>query len=546
MYEPELKRRTISELLGEDVSDYFLPTIQREFVWDEDDIKQMMESLLNGYPIGIITVFKTDIEFPSVPLIDSSEKNTSNLTRRYVLDGQQRLTSVLLLRNGWKIKREGELIERTQIYFNPDDRTLRVKGKRSSGYDFSDLIRMCMFAESPKPHLQKALEYLRKNFLDRPVAFYEVEVKKNGRTEEEIYKHMSEIFIRINRAGIRLGNLEMFLSFFASASLGKKDVIETHRYLNQKYSMDLEPFIRFVFSNLSLSQSQITKTDQFKKAVKDIRSKYSDQDIKGVIDNCKTSIENTMAMLRSELGISTTQIFPSETVLVPLFQHMYLRRSLSGIDENDKKRIIKWFLLASYNGLYSSSPNTKVESDLKLVKQCDIAKGFPLDELLRSMKDKIKVTEIGKKDFTNIDINILRGVAGKKYLFLEYVLLCRHQATDWTGRLLTERTYPELDRHHIFPKDQLATVIDEDSLINHIGNLTFIDRVLNEQLQGALPKDYLENFDADVLKKHFVPLDRSLWELDKYEQFVEMRTEMLWQGVETLMHNLGNYQALIG
>jgi uncharacterized protein with ParB-like and HNH nuclease domain len=71
MYEAKLERRTISEVLGEDPSDYYLPTIQRDFVWDEDDIKQMIESILNGYPIGIITIFKTDIEFPSVPLVNS-------------------------------------------------------------------------------------------------------------------------------------------------------------------------------------------------------------------------------------------------------------------------------------------------------------------------------------------------------------------------------------------------------------------------------------------------------------------------------------------
>jgi hypothetical protein len=540
MYEPELKRRTISEVLGEDPSDYYLPTIQRDFVWDEDDIKQMIESILNGYPIGIITIFKTDIEFPSVPLVDSDFNQKEKKTRLYVLDGQQRLTSLLLIKNGWKIRRNGETIERTPIYFNPDDKSLRVKGRRPIGYDFSDLIKMATFAEHPKPYLQRSLESLRKTFLDRPIAFYIVEVRRDGKSEEEIYKDMSEIFTRINRAGIRLGNLEMFLSFFASASVGKQEIVSMHRELNAKYSMDLEPLIRFVFSNLGLSQNQITKTDSFKRAVEDIKSRYSDPEIREVIENCKKCIETAMVLLHRELGISTTQILPTETALVPVFQYLYTAGvpAPNEVNQHERNRIMKWFILASFNGLYSSQTNTKVESDLKIVKGANPSTSFPLQKLLDSMKDKIKTTQISKKDFTSVDINILRGTAGKKYLFLEYILLCENGATDWTGRLLIERSFNELARHHIFPKDPLRQIIDEDATINHVGNLTFIDRILNEELQDRLPEDYLSSIDEEVLKKHFIPLDDQLWKMDQYEQFIQQRAELMWQVLESLLNNL--------
>lgn len=538
MYEPELKRRTISEVLGEDPSDYYLPTIQRDFVWDEDDIKEMIESILNGYPIGIITIFKTDIDFPSIPLVDSG--NLVGEAKRYVLDGQQRLTSLLLIKNGWKITRAGEGIERTPIYFNPDNKTLRVKGKLSGGYDFSNLIKMCTFSQSPKQHLQKTLESLRKRFLDRPMAFYEVEVKKDGKSEEEIYKDMSEIFTRINRAGIRLGNLEMFLSFFASASVSKGEITKIHKEINAKYSMDLEPVIRFVFSNLNLSQHQITRTASFKKAVKDIKSQYSDAEINNVIESCRKCVENTMALLKNELGVSTTQILPSETALIPIFQYIFQRKidNISELSTSERNQIIKWFLLSSFNGLYSSQTNTRVESDIKIIKSSQNEGTFPLLKLLQSMEDEIKVSKINEKDFVNVDINILRGTAGKKYLFLEYVLLCKNNATDWSGKLITEKPFNELDKHHIFLKDELGKVIDEEATINHIGNLTFIDKVANEQLRGRSPEDYLEDYDPDVLKKHFIPMDKNLWKMEHYDEFLKKRTELLWQGVENLMKEL--------
>jgi len=537
MYEAEPKRRTISEVLAEDPSQYYLPTIQRDFVWDEDDIKEMIESLQSGYPIGIITVFKTDIEFPAIPLVDSASTETKqeNGMRKYVLDGQQRLTSLFLVKNGWKVTRDGETIERTAIYFNPDDRTLRIKGKRPLGYDFSELIKMVTFATPARPHLQKTLESLNTSFLNRPVAFYEVEVRKGTRSTDQIYRDMAQIFVRINRSGIRLGNLEMFLSFFASASVGKEDIVKLHKEMNLEYGMDLEPVIRFIFSNFGLSQSQITKTDSFKRAVEDIKYKYDDAKIHGVIRTCRTCIENSMQLLRQELGISTTQILPAETVLVPLAQNLYhrVKSQAFSISQQEKNHMMKWFILASFNGLYSSHTNTKLESDLKIVRSSPGA--FPLAEMLKSMKEKIRTTEISKKDFTNIDTNILRGTAGKKYLFLTYVTLCRNNATDWSGRLLTERTFNDLDRHHIFPKGELRASVDDDVLINHIGNLTFIDRSLNDTLQEELPEVYLPSFDEDVLRKHFIPPDRGLWKLENYEQFLDERTELLWQEVERVI-----------
>jgi len=540
MYEPTLRKVTVSEFLGSDLTGYCLPTIQRDYVWDEDDIIEMIESLQNGYPTGIITVFETDLDLPSVPLIDTEDRSATPATRKYLLDGQQRLTSLLLIKNGWRLKRNGETVERTPILYNPDNGKFRVKGKKSTGHDFAELVRMCMFAEQPKDHLRKTLESLRKTFLDRPLAFYEVVVKQDGRSEEGISKDMAEIFTRINRAGVRLGNLEMFLSFFASASLEKGEIVKMHKELNSKYGMDLEPLIRFVFSNLGLSQSQITKTELFKKAVENIKSSFSQERIGEVIQRCRECIELSMALLKQEFGISTTQVLPAETVLVPFAQFFFTHdiKAVSDLSESDKKSMLRWFLLASFNGIYSSKTNTRVESDLRIVKSASRPDAFPIAKLLESMDSEIRTTEIGENDFVRIESNILRGTAGRKYLFLVYVILCRNGASDWSGRPLGERSYADLDRHHIFPKEHLRSTTD-DVLINHIGNLTFIDRGVNEELGESLPEDYLEDYDVEVLQKHFIPTDTTLWKLDKFEQFLKVRMDLLLRAVQTMVNEFG-------
>ncbi len=79
MYEARPEKLTVSEVLGKDFSEYVLPLIQREFVWDEEDIKEMIESLLRGYPTGVITLIKTDIDLPSIPLIDTEPESKSEI-----------------------------------------------------------------------------------------------------------------------------------------------------------------------------------------------------------------------------------------------------------------------------------------------------------------------------------------------------------------------------------------------------------------------------------------------------------------------------------
>lgn len=109
MYTIDLPRKSILEFLtSDDLKTYRLPSVQRDFVWEEDEVIDLIDSLLRSYPTGVVTVLETNIDFPSVPLIDvdGTDDQSDGQVRRYILDGQQRLTSLLLMRYGWKIKRD--------------------------------------------------------------------------------------------------------------------------------------------------------------------------------------------------------------------------------------------------------------------------------------------------------------------------------------------------------------------------------------------------------------------------------------------------------
>jgi hypothetical protein len=258
--------------------------------------------------------------------------------------------------------------------------------------------------------------------------------------------------------------------------------------------------------------------------LEDIRKQFSKEAVLDVIEECKVAINSTMEILHSYLGITSTQILPSETALVPIFQYLHQCRQ-----ENKKYQVepmVNWFVLASFNGVYSSRTDSRLEDDLKIIKEAK--SNFPLRDLLKSMENKINKAEIDEGAFKNIDINILRGNVGRRYLFMLYILLHKNKASDWSGRPISERKFNELARHHIFSKEDLRDQGHDEIMRNHLGNLTFIDQNVNGELQDRLPNDYLNDFDEEILIKHFIPLDKQLWNIGNYLKFVDERINLLW------------------
>ena len=87
-----------------DSSDIVLPAIQRDFVWSEDKIEKLMDSIMRGYPVGIVLVWETykDIQFRQFEKVylngtrPSFIDKSTNKKLKLVLDGQQRLQALYL------------------------------------------------------------------------------------------------------------------------------------------------------------------------------------------------------------------------------------------------------------------------------------------------------------------------------------------------------------------------------------------------------------------------------------------------------------------
>ena len=279
----DVEKKEIEEIISQlELGKCILPSFQRQYVWDEDDIRDLIDSIINNYPIGTIILWKpsnpflTEIDPFSKPLIDTDAKKPTETF--YVIDGQQRLTSLLLLFKNWEISRGGEKITcEIPITYNPSNK--KFYKSKTRGIDLSHLIKafalndmetlLKLGKEAPKEQFEDMKEKI-KRILKYKLPIY---VMKTYEENEQTFLDMAEAFIRVNRYGVKIGNLELMLSFLAGAISGdlKERINEFYEDLYDVFEIELQPVIRFTFSNFGLKQTQISKINQFRTNIEKIK-----------------------------------------------------------------------------------------------------------------------------------------------------------------------------------------------------------------------------------------------------------------------------------
>jgi len=537
----DVKREYIQTLVDElNSGKYFLPSFQRQYVWDEDDIKDLIDSIIKNYAIGTIILWKpstaslSEIDPFSKPLMDLRESNHKEIF--YVIDGQQRLTSLLLLLNNWEIKRGGEKIGCEPISYNPSNKKFYKSTKR--GIDLSKLIKafyqyddtaISELKRTTSEENYKEMENMIKRVLNKypmPICIMETEEE-----DENTFQDMAEAFIRVNKYGIRIGNLELMLSFLAGSVGGelKKRIRDLYEDIYRKFEIDLQPVIRFAFSNFDLKQTQISKVEQFKRNIKKI-SEFDSEKTSEIFNRCNTAMNLAVELLREELGLGNSRLLPSQTPVIIIAKYFYNRgiNSLNELDEDEKKRIVNWFVLTIFNGYYSSQTDTKLDRDLEAVGK----DSFDFEKLLDNQRNKKAKIKISIGDIKRgLGLNVLR-LQGRAHLFMLYVILIKSKADDWNGMLLSQRSLSELARHHIFPKEFLEQNLEleepdaKEFQINNLANITFIHKDINSEIEDKSPEEYMQEY-LESARKHFVSTDQALWSINQYGTFLEYRIRQI-------------------
>jgi len=501
----------------------YLPQFQRDFTWNTDDVLYFLDSIRRNLPVGSIILWKPKRKIEedpfAIPLIDIELKASmeSYYESYYVLDGQQRLTSLLLLYNGWKISREEREYEIDPISYVPAKGELERGTRR--GVDLSVLYRA---------YLDGRMESVVKNYpsykneieeIVRRIVNYEIPIYIITTTSEDsrVLAQMGDAFIRINRAGVRIGLVELMLSFIAGMISGRfsREIRELHDKL-KLYDLKLNVLIRFVLSNFGVSQTVFSDAKRFRSSVEGI--KFDEE----TLYRSKKSINVTIDFLQSEFGLNTCQVIPSQVALIPIATYFYEKDvdSINDLNESERRQIANWFMLVNMKGYYSTSTNSKLQRDVEIIRKRNGF--FPYNDLVNELGERQKITKTDIEKGNSV--NVLRR-QGLQYIFLLYVLLVKEKAEDLDGKMLNSIPFSEIEKHHIFPRRILekSDIAPDDpdekeSFISGLGNITLISKSAHRKLpQNKTPDKYLPSFPP--FQKHFIPKSTELWKLEKYDEF---------------------------
>jgi hypothetical protein len=218
----------------------------------------------------------------------------------------------------------------------------------------------------------------------------------------------------------------------------------------------------------------------------------------------------------------------------PVLTHYINRMGGSLSDEEDIRKLLFWYLHSALWGKFSSSTESIINKDLELLEDVNGGLDRLIQDLILWRGDlKIRADHFGGWS---------RGA--RFYPFL-YLLTRTGDATDWglgiplKKGLLGKNT--SLEVHHIFPKAQLKKFGYDKTQINAVANFCFLTKDTNLKISDRKPEEYFEEIETKfpgALASQWIPMNRQLWTLDAYPEFLEERKKLLAKAANALMDGL--------
>jgi len=338
------------------------------------------------------------------------------------------------------------------------------------------------------------------------------------------YEEITESFIRVNSKGTRLREAELAmaqLAFHWPGALVKEFESALDDYEQANYDLEAR-FLMRSYVAVATGQCRFRSLSAL--------WKKNATELEDIWRNTKKAVDHTINFLRNNAGIESSDWIPSINSLVPIVVH--LSKKQGRLTSDEEKGLLFWFFEATIHGRFTGSPETKIDQDLKAVETAD-----PIGGMVANLK----------KDIPSFDITP-EMVDGKyqRHTFLPLIFVISRQksAKDWfTGTVLSSTNVgPEhqLELHHIFPKAVLNENNDfKPHEIDDLANISFLSQKANRSILKSKPEEYLQKIDEQRLNAQYVPLERDLWRVDRFRDFLKERRRLLTEAINTYMKETG-------
>ena len=460
-----------------------IPQFQRRFVWNLEETASLIDSILKGYPIGTFIIWETYDRLRSIRNIgdfclpDTPEGSAV----QYVLDGQQRMTSLYVALKGVKLKNEdGIITDYSEIYVNLKANAGEpVVVTDKSEYDESQLIRFVdLLQGSLSLVIHNYASYIDEIDMFRKAVqtyqFSKIDVK-NAPIDVA-----TEIFTRINVGGKPLTLFEI---------MAAKTYDEGKQFdLSEKYSELIERLQTVDYETVSSSTvlqavSACLSGDCTRKGILHLKK----EDFIKVWNNVTDAMEITVDYFRSFYKVPVSQILPYDALIVPFTYYFYKHHDTPvGIQQN---LLQDYFWRCVLTSRFSNAAETKLSQDVKQI-------------------DKILLEEQPTYDVPiDISVEYLRNhgyfSAGAAFIKGMLCILAYRQPVSFRNNAIVHIANDWLKQansknyHHFFPKAYMRKAHPEveDWLVNHIGNITIVDDFLNKRsIRDRAPSKYISEY----------------------------------------------------
>lgn len=564
-----------------------LPDLQRPFVWPDSKVRNLLDSMMKGYPIGYIMLWSSPEDYENTGQIGRNEKIYKQ-PDDLVIDGQQRLTALLAAMHGVEIRDKNYSVRRIRIAFNPLTREFAVWTQAyernpewiSAISSVFEADREHSTSKFRKAYIRQANEGRERNGKD-PLTDEEEDIveqnindllnlgiytlptlKINSKADEE---DVAEIFVRVNSGGTKLTEknfIETLLAVFDNevhdkigAFCAESRIPAERTSYNHIIAVDPSHLIRIAVG-VAFRRARLKYAYMLLRG-KDLRSgvtstKTREDNLAKFKDGLAlaTDLNNWHAFLNlfSRAGYLKGSIVASTNAVVFSYVLYLIGKYSYKVPPMRLNQVItKWIFVATITLFYTGSTESEVEKQLADLRDVKDAEGFV------SYLESVIETRFTDDYFAYTLPSSLEGSSANSPAWFGYVAslivlgtpmlfstapLSQHFVVGSSG------DKSSIDRHHIFPKNYLTQIgYDNDRDRNQIANFTYLDYNTNIDIGDKAPAEYVGEYRQKLgekgysltCKQNALPLG---FEEMEYQDFLRQRRLLMAETVRAAYRKL--------
>ncbi len=511
-----------------------IPEIQRPFVWDATKVRNLLDSLYHGYPVGYLIAWRN----PTIRLKDG----TSSAGKRILIDGQQRVTALMAALLGQQVLTKDYEIKRIQIAFHPQEERFEVFNvaiERDVAW-IDDVAKV--FAPSAslmqltddytannsaadRNTLSRVLEKLR-SIVNNQLGVIEL-------AEDLDIETVTEIFIRVNSAGTELSQADFAMSkisvnetfgghllrkaidYFCHLSVSpeflnkiqlsdplfaKSEFLPHMRWLKDMnddiYDPTYTDMLRVAFTSefargklqdlVALLSGRNFDTKQYEEAIAEASFAKLKNGVLAFMN--KTHFERITMILKSA-GFITSDLFGGKNA-VNFAYIMYLRGRSEKVPAAALERLVRrWYAMSILTARYTGSPETTFDFDIRQIESRGIS----------TYSDTVINAELPDSFWTGMLPQLMETSSGQSQYYLAFKA-AQGKLGD-KGFLSHDITVTDLlmnrgDSHHIYPKKYLKNQGLQRGRYNQIANFALTQSEINIAIGDKSPEKYFGELAA--------------------------------------------------